>query len=149
MSHWLIKSEGSCYSIDDLKRDKQTAWTGIRNYQARNYMRDGMKRGDLCLFYHSNGTPDAPTGVYGIAKVVSAPHPDLTALDPKDEHYDPAHEWISVDMAFVRKLARPILLEEIKKDKELRNMLVCRPGQRLSVMPVEEKHFKRVVELGK
>lgn len=147
MHFWLLKSEGSCYSIDDLKRDGRTAWTGIRNFQARNYMRDAMKPGDLCLFYHSSGTPAEPSGVYGIARVASAPHPDATALDPKDEHYDPKHEWVCVDVAFVKKLARPLPLAEIKKDKELRTMLVCQPGQRLSIMPVEEKHFKRTVEL--
>lgn len=112
-------------------------------------MRDGMKVGDLCLFYHSNGTDEAPTGVYGIAKVVSAPHPDATAKDPKDEHYDPKREWICVDVGFVGKLARPVTLAEIKKDKELRNMLVAVPGQRLSVMPVKKEHFERVVEMGR
>lgn len=148
MSYWLLKSEASCYSIDDLKRARTTAWTGIRNYQARNYMRDGMKVGDLCLFYHSNGTLEAPTGVYGIAKVVSAAHVDETALDPKDEHYDPKREWMCVDVAFVEKLKHAVSLADIKKDPALRTMLVLRPGQRLSVMPVEEKHFKRIVELG-
>jgi predicted RNA-binding protein with PUA-like domain len=148
MSYWLIKSEGDCYSIDDLRRDKKTAWTGIRNYQARNYMRDGMKVGDLVLFYHSNGTPDAPTGVYGIAKVASSPHIDESALDPKDEHYDPKHTWICVDMAFKAKFSRPVSLTDIKRDPSLKAMLVLRPGQRLSVMPVEENHFKRVVEMG-
>src|SRR5690348_6879098 len=90
MNYWLVKSEGACYSIDDLKRDTErdgaVAWSGVRNFQARNYMRDGMKTGDLVLFYHSSAKPN---GVYGIAKVVSAPHIDKTALDPKDEHYDP------------------------------------------------------------
>jgi predicted RNA-binding protein with PUA-like domain len=141
MRYWLLKSEGSCYSIDDLRRDGRTAWTGIRNYQARNYMRDGMAVGDLVLFYHSMSDP---TGVYGVAKVVSAPHRDETALDPQDEHYDPKREWVCVDVAFVKKLARPVSLEEIKQDKELRHMLVARPGQRLSVMPVAEKHFRKI-----
>ncbi len=142
MNYWLIKSEGSCYSIDDLRRDRRTAWTGIRNYQARNHMRDGMKPGDLLLFYHSMGDP---TGVYGVAKVVGAPYADPTAMDPKDEHYDPKRSWVCVDVAFVKKLAAPVSLEDIKADAELRHMLVARPGQRLSVMPVEEKHFKKVV----
>ena len=144
MSFWLIKSEASCYSINDLKRDGRTDWTGVRNYQARNYLRE-MKAGDRCLFYHSNGTPAEPSGIYGIAEVVSEPHPDPTATDPKDEHYDPKREWVSVEMSFVRKLARPISLEELKKDPDLRSMLVCRPGQRLSVMPVEARHFKKIV----
>ena len=145
MRHWLIKSEGDCYSIDDLKRDKRTAWTGIRNYQARNYLRE-MRPGDLCLFYHSSSET---TGVYGVAKVVGEPAADETALDKKDEHYDPKHEWTAVEMAFVSKLAAPVSLEEIKNDRELSKMLVARPGQRLSVMPVEEGHFKRVLEFKK
>jgi len=162
MNYWLIKSEGNCYSIDDLRRDcmggKSTAWTGIRNYQARNYMRDGMKVGDLCFFYHSNGTLEAPTGVYGVAKVTGAAHIDELALDPKDEHFDPkAVEykkegkdplWMCVDVTFHAKFAQPVALTDIKKDPALKTMLVLRPGQRLSVMPVEEKHFKRIVELG-
>ncbi|MDE2037914.1 MAG: EVE domain-containing protein [Patescibacteria group bacterium] len=139
-SYWLIKSEGDCYSIDDLRRDRRTAWTGIRNYQARNYMRD-MKPGDLLLFYHSMADP---TGIYGIAKVASAPYADPTALDPKDEHYDPKRPWVCVDVAFVKKLAAPVSLAEIKADPALRHMLVARRGQRLSVMPVEEAHFKKV-----
>lgn len=143
-NYWLIKSEGDCYSIDDLKRDKRTAWTGVRNYQARNYLR-AMEKGDLCLFYHSSSDP---TGVYGIATVVGAPTKDVTALDPKDEHYDPKREWTSVDMQFTEKLAQPVPLEELKRDPELAKMLVCRPGQRLSVMPVEKRHFEKVVKVG-
>ncbi len=160
MNYWLIKSEGDCYSIDDLARDTKknkdpknpgVPWTGVRNFQARNFMRDGMKKGDLALFYHSSSKPN---GVYGIAKVVSAPHIDETALDPKDEHYDAkavkyANEgkepmWMCVDVAFVRKLAEPFSLEEIKFDSELKNMLVAQVGQRLSVMPVSEKHFHKI-----
>ena len=88
MNYWLLKSEGSCYSIDDLKKDKVTPWSGIRSYQARNFMKGSMTIGDLCLFYHSNGDKQNPTGVYGVAKVASSVHPDLTAQDKKDEHYD-------------------------------------------------------------
>ena len=149
MNYWLIKSEGACYSIDDLARDGRTSWEGIRNFQARNYMRDGMKVGDLALFYHSNANP---SGVYGIARVVSPAHVDESSLDQKDEHFDPRAVayvkagkeplWVCVDVEFVRKLAHPISLEEIKNDKLLRSMLVAQLGQRLSVMPVLEKHFK-------
>lgn len=162
MKYWLIKSEGSCYSIDDLKKDcekvgskgKGVPWTGIRNFQARNFMKDGMQIGDLVLFYHSMSDP---TGVYGIARVASKPHIDESALDPKDEHYDPKavkYEkdgkeplWVCVDMEFVKKFPRPISLEEIKKDIELVGISVSRRGSRLSVMPVEEKHFKRIEEM--
>lgn len=146
MNYWLIKSEGDCYSIDDLKNDKKTAWTGIRNFQARNFIRDGMKKGDLALFYHSSSNP---TGVYGIARVASDPYRDQTALDPKDEHYEPKSEWFCADMAFVEKFDEPISLDEIKRDPKLAGMLVARTGQRLSVMPVSEKHFKRIIEIAK
>lgn len=169
MNYWLVKSEGECYSIDDLKRDCAAAksgavpWSGIRNYQARNFMRDGaigkgMNIGDLVLFYHSGGSPSAPTGVYGIARVASAPHIDETALDKKDEHFDPrAVEykkkgkeplWVCVDMAFVKKFAEPVTLADIKLDSTFAGMLLTQVGQRLSVMPVSEKHFKKIVEMG-
>ena len=149
MNYWLVKSEGQCYSINDLKRDKRTAWEGIRNFQARNFMKDGMEIGDLVLFYHSMSDP---TGIYGIAKVISEPHIDMSALDPKDEHYDAKAAkyeqegkeplWSCVDLEFVKKFDRPISLEEIKRNHDLNGILVTRRGQRLSVMPVEEKHFK-------
>lgn len=172
MNYWLVKSEGECYSIDNLKRDCVSAksgavpWSGIRNHQARNFMRDGalgngdkgMNIGDLVLFYHSGGNTSAPTGVYGIARVASAPHIDETALDPKDEHFDPrAVEykkkgkeplWVCVDMAFVKKFAEPVTLAEIKIDSAFSGMLLMQVGQRLSVMPVSEKHFKKIVAMG-
>ena len=123
-------------------------------YQARNFMRDGMKVDDLALFYHSNGTTEAPTGVYGIAKVVSKPHDDATQFDPNDDHYDPKATkdkatWQCVDMAFVEKFASPVTLGDIKRDNKLEGIGVRQTGSRLSVMPVSEKHFKRVLELSK
>ena len=154
MKYWLVKSEGDCYSIDDFKKDKVTAWTGVRNFQARNYMRDDMKVGDQVLFYHSNSEPN---GVYGIAKVSSKPHEDLTALDPNDEHYDADSimnqfegkdpTWMCVDLSFIKKFDKPVSLEEIKKDKDLKKMEVAKVGQRLSVMPVEEAHFKKILKM--
>ena len=154
MQYWLIKSEASCYSIDDMKRDKRIAWSGIRNYQARNFMRDHMQVGDLALFYHSNGTDAAPTGVYGVAKVVSKPHADEAQFDAKDEHYDPKATkdnaiWQCVDMAFVEKFNHPVTLGDIKRDTKLEGMAVRERGSRLSIQPVSEKHFKRVLELSK
>ena len=143
--YWLVKSEASCYSIDDLARDKTTSWTGIRNFQARNYIRDGMHPGDSVLFYHSSGTPTEPSGVYGVAEVVSEPYLDMTALDPRDEHYDPKSAWSAIDIRFVRKLSHLVTLAHIKDDPLLRRMLVAKPGQRLSVMPVEKVEFERVV----
>jgi predicted RNA-binding protein with PUA-like domain len=147
MQYWLIKSEAEMYSIDDLKRDKRTAWTGIRNYQARNFMRDEMKAGDRCLFYHSNSEP---SGVYGIAEVASAAKPDLTAQDKSDEHYDPKalHEnpiWMCVDMRFVKKFKKPVPLSVLRADPKLRGMLLLAPGSRLSVMPVSKVHFEHIV----
>ena len=132
-------------------------------------MRDGMKKGDLVLFYHSNGTPEAPNGIYGVAKVVSEAYLDKTALDPKDEHFDfrssKAHKegtlvlknsgkskdiegWACVDVEFAEKLKRPVALEEIKNDPELSHMLVAKTGQRLSVMPVAKHHYEKIVKMG-
>src|SRR4051812_19228185 len=110
MNYWLIKSEPDCYSIEDFKKDKKTAWTGIRNYQARNFMRDGMKIGDGVLFYHSGANPPA---VVGVAKVGSKPHPDTTALNVKDDHYDPKSTkdnpiWYCVDMSYVSTFRSPV-----------------------------------------
>lgn len=159
MNYWLIKSEGDCYSIDDFKKDKETPWTGIRNFQARNFMRDGMKVGDLALFYHSNGDNTHPTGVYGVAEVSAGAHIDKTALDPKDEHYDAKAAkyekegkdpmWVCVDMKFKSKLTNPVSLDTIKRDSELLHMLVAQTGQRLSVMPVAKHHFEKILKMGK
>ena len=154
MNYWLIKSEGDCYSIDDLKHDKKTAWVGVRNYQARNFMVRDMKVGDGVLFYHSNGTINAPTGIYGLAKVASKSHPDESQFDKKDMHYDPKATkikpiWFCVDMAFVKKFKHPVELGELKLDPALSGMLVLARGSRLSVMPVSEKHFNHIVELSK
>jgi len=148
MQYWLLKSEGDCYSIDDLRRDKTTAWSGVRNYQARNFMRDHMKKGDLALFYHSSSKP---SGIYGIAKIVSAAYPDDTQFDAKDDHYDATSKkidprWMCVDVAFVKKFPEPISLEEIKHDPHLEGMMVRQQGSRLSIQPVSEKHFNYIVD---
>jgi len=148
MNFWLLKSEEDCYSIDDLKKDKRVAWTGVRNYQARNFMRDSMKVGDGVLFYHSS---TKVTGVYGIAKVVSTPHVDDTQFNSKDDHYDPKSKkenprWRCVDIEFVKKFAEPVTLTEIKIDPTLEGMMVRAIGSRLSVQPVSEKHFKYIIE---
>lgn len=160
---WLIKSEGDCYSIDDLKRDKRTPWEGIRNYRARNFMSGGadgtiepkMRVGDLVLFYHSMGDKGKgePTGVYGVAKVVSAAHPDMSAQNKKDEHYDPKASadkpiWMCVDMAFAKKFKQPVSLDEIKRNPKLSGMMVAQQGLRLSITPVLMSQFDEVVRLG-
>ncbi|MEX0931241.1 MAG: EVE domain-containing protein [Candidatus Paceibacterota bacterium] len=150
MNYWLLKSEPSSYSIDNLQSDKKTEWSGVRNYQARNFMKK-MEVGDLVLFYHSN---TAPIGVVGSAKVVSCAHPDSTAFDTNDSHYDPKSTkekpiWECVDIAFVEKCKRVISLEEIKNDTKLSGMVVAQKGSRLSVQPVSKKHFERIVSLSK
>jgi predicted RNA-binding protein with PUA-like domain len=149
--YWLMKTEPGCYSIDDLSRDGRTFWDGVRNYQARNFMRDDMKVGDEVLFYHSNAEP---TGVAGLAKVVRGAYPDHTALDPKNDHYDPKSTvldpiWMMVDVGFVEKFAEVVTLAELKSSAELTGMMVIQRGSRLSIQPVEEKHFKQVVKLAK
>jgi predicted RNA-binding protein with PUA-like domain len=148
MKYWLFKSEGDCYSIDDLKRDKRTAWTGVRNYQARNFMTRDMSVGDQILFYHSSSKP---TGVYGIARVVKVAHVDETQFDKKDDHFDSKATrekpiWYGVDVAFVEKFKNPVTLDILKFSPELKGMMVLERGSRLSIQPVSEKHFKFIVE---
>ncbi len=149
MNYWLLKSEPSCYSIDQLKSDGKTPWSGIRNYQARNFMRDGMKRGDMCLFYHSSTASPSDTGVVGIGKVASAPYPDPTASDKGSEYYEPNSkiEWVLVDIRFFKKLKRIVTLKEIKGDRALAGMMLVRPGMRLSIQPVSEKDFNHIVAM--
>lgn len=149
MNYWLIKSEPDCYSIDDLMRDGTALWTGVRNYQARNYMRDQMKVGDLVLFYHSS---TKPMGVVGIAKVMSKPVDDLTGLDPKDDHYDPKATkekpiWSTVSFRFVKKLKKVITLDEIKFEPRLKGIMVAARGSRLSVQPLTKQHYEIIVKM--
>lgn len=151
MAYWLMKSEPSVFSIDDLKREGQTCWDGVRNYQARNFMRDQMKLSDRVLFYHSNATP---TGVAGIAEIVREAYPDHTAFDPADPHYDPksdpnAPTWVMVDIGYVATFPRFVTLDEIKAEPGLAGIVVAQKGSRLSVQPVSEGHFKFLCMLGK
>lgn len=150
MNYWLVKSEESCYSIDDLKRDKKTYWDGVRNYQARNFMRE-MKKGDLVLFYHSNSNP---IGIAGIAKVVTESYPDFTAWDKKDQHFDPKSTkekplWDMVDVGFMKKFRDVIPLSELKKQKGLSAMKILERGNRLSVTPVAKKEFEVIEKMTK
>jgi len=147
--YWLVKSEPESYGIDHLKADKKTPWTGVRNFQARNYMRDGMQVGDMVLFYHSN-TKDA--GVYGIAKVASKPYADETQFDSKGHYFEKRATrekpvWYLVDMAFVKKLKRPVLISELRADAATRSMNMLRTGSRLSVTPVTKREYERVLAL--
>lgn len=146
--YWLVKSEPDSYSLDDLRRDRRTAWTGVRNYQARNLMRDRMRVDDPVLFYHSS---TEPPGVVGLARVASAPYPDATARDPKSEYYDEKAteenpRWFLVDIEFVEAFPRMVTLAEIRADPALAGMpLVNR--SRLSVQPVERPEFERIRRL--
>jgi len=149
MAYWLMKSEPDVFSIDDLASAGREKWDGIRNYQARNMMRDDMKIGDEILFYHSSCKEP---GVTGIARVASAPYADPTQFDKKSKYFDAKSDvknprWILVDVEFVRKLSRTISLAEIKADKKLESMILNRRGNRLSIMPVEKKHWTRILSL--
>jgi len=149
MTYWLIKSEPDAYSIDDLERDGVEMWDGIRNYQARNTMRDDMKVGDEVFFYHSSCKEP---GIVGIARVASKPYPDPTQFDKKAKYFDPKSDtdnprWYLVDMAFVRKTKRNLTLTEIKAQKSLDDMILTRKGNRLSIMPVSKKHWNKILTL--
>jgi predicted RNA-binding protein with PUA-like domain len=146
-----MKSEPGCYSIDDLKRDNTTPWDGVRNYQARNFMRDVMEVGDLVLFYHSNAEPP---GVAGIAAVAKKAYPDSSAWDPRDQHYDPKSTkadpiWMRVDIKFVEKFSRLVPLQALREHPKFHTLLVLRRAQRLSVQPVEKVHFEMIQKMGK
>ena len=152
MNYWLMKSEPDAFSIDDLKAmpNKTEHWDGIRNYQARNMMRDDMKKGDLIFFYHSNAKV---IGIVGIAKVVKEAYPDFTAFEPESRYFDPKSDpdkprWFMVDIKFVRKLKRTITLGELKNySSVLDDMPLLRKGNRLSIMPVSESHWNFILDL--
>jgi predicted RNA-binding protein with PUA-like domain len=143
VKRWLMKTEPETFSIDDLKRVRKEPWSGVRGYQARNYMRDEMRVGDTVLFYHSS----CPVpGIYGEASVVSLPYPDPTQFDAKSPYYDPKAKkdkpiWYLVDVAFVKKLETPITLAAIRANPKLKTMVILQPGSRLSITPVSEKEF--------
>ncbi len=147
--YWLMKSEPSVYSIGDLQRDGSTSWEGVRNYQARNFMRDDMRLGDGVLFYHSNAKP---MGIYGIAEVVREAYPDDTAFDPDSRYYDaksdPAQPtWLMVDVGYVRTFKTPITLSALKEIPGLRDMMVVRKGSRLSVQPVTPQEWDVITRI--
>lgn len=149
--HWLMKTEPTTYSIDDLIRDGSTPWEGVRNAQARNFMRDDMKVGDHVIFYHSSASPP---GAVGLARICRAAYPDSFAFDQTSAYFDPssdpeAPKWMMVDVEFVEKWSDIVSLGELKAERSLENMLVVRRGQRLSVQPVEAEHFKHVVDMGR
>jgi predicted RNA-binding protein with PUA-like domain len=148
-NYWLLKSEPSCYSIDDFAKDKQTLWTGIRNYQARNFMRDGMKPGDMALFYHSSADV---IGVVGVAEISGPSVPDTTALNKKDDHYDPKATkenpiWYAAQVTFKKKFKEAVTLPQIKFNPRLKGIMVAATGSRLSVQPVSEVHYIEILKM--
>jgi predicted RNA-binding protein with PUA-like domain len=149
MRHWLMKTEPDVFGIDDLAKKKRSGWDGVRNYQARNFMRDSMKTGDLILFYHS--TCEVP-GIAGIARVSREALPDPTQFDKKSEYYDPkskaeAPTWMMVEVEFVQKFPQLLPLERLKTEKALAKMPLLQRGQRLSVQPVSPEEWKAVERL--
>jgi predicted RNA-binding protein with PUA-like domain len=148
---WLMKSEPDVYSIDDLQRDRRTGWEGVRNYQARNFMRDSMRVGDRVLFYHSNADP---SGVAGIAKVCAPAIPDPTAFDSKSEYFDPKSDrdeptWLMAQIEFVERFPKVLPLEAMREDPRFAGMALLARGQRLSVQPVSKAHFDLAARLGR
>lgn len=148
MKHWLIKSEPSVFSIDDLKKNKLTAWDGVRNYQARNFLKS-MKKGDLLLIYHSN---EQPVGVAGMAEIAKEAYPDPSQFDKKSDYYDAASteenpRWECPDVKFVEKFKRIVTLQELRSDPKLSGLMLLKKGSRLSVTPVAPDEFRRIVKL--
>jgi predicted RNA-binding protein with PUA-like domain len=145
MHYWLMKSEPEAFSIEDLQAmpEQTEHWDGVRNYQARNMLRDEMKKGDLVFFYHSNCPQPA---IVGIMQVVREGYPDFTAFDPNSKHFDPHSDpdkprWMMVDVQFVRTLKRPIPLSELRQYHELAGMQLLRKGNRLSITPLSEEQW--------
>ncbi len=153
MQYWLMKTEPDTFGVDDLAAAPKatTSWDGVRNYQARNMLRDQMKRGDQAFLYHSS---TALPGIVAVMEIVKEGYPDATAFDRKDHHYDPDSDpakprWFMVDVRLKRRFARVVTLDELRKHaaKELEGMVLLRPGNRLSVMPVEPAHWKFIHSL--
>jgi len=151
MKYWLMKSEPDVFGIDDLKNAKGMTepWDGVRNYQARNMMRDDMKTGDLAFLYHSNCKEP---GIAGIMEIVREGYPDMTAFDPDAKYFDPKSDpanprWYRVDVRYVRKLKRIITLSELKEHSEVTGLPLVRRGNRLSIMPVSRQQWKFILAL--
>lgn len=148
--YWLCKSEPEKYSIDDLKKDGETPWDGVRNYAARNSMRDEMKVGDGILYYHSNQKPPA---IVGVAEVSSEPYPDGLQFDPESNYFDPKSSeteprWINVDVKFIEKFEKPVTREALQAKKSLENMELFRLG-RLSITPVRKEEWDTIIEMAR
>jgi predicted RNA-binding protein with PUA-like domain len=148
MKYWLMKSEPSEFSIDDLKQRKRERWDGIRNYQVRNMLRDEMKKGDLALFYYSNAGKE--TGAVGVMKIVREAYPDPTQFDPTSDYFDAkanvdSPRWLCVDVEFVDRFTRPVLLPELKLVRQLADSPLLRKGNRLSIFQLSRNQFETVV----
>jgi predicted RNA-binding protein with PUA-like domain len=153
MNHWLLKSEPDSFSIDDLAKapGKTSAWDGVRNFQARNMLRDSIKKGDLAFFYHSSC---AVPGIAGVVSIARGGYPDATAFDPKSHHYDPdsnkdSPRWYVVDVKLKVRFKRIITLDELRAQAQtkLRDFVLLRRGNRLSVMPVARKEWDFILTL--
>ena len=149
MNYWLMKNEPDAFSIDDLERVKVEPWDGIRNYQARNFMRDDMSVGDLAFFYHSSCKVP---GIMGIMEICSEPYSDHTAWDPNEHYYDLKSDpsdptWVMVDVQFVEKLETPVTLQELRQHPELADMRILQRGNRLSITPLDKKHWDYIHNL--
>lgn len=151
MQYWLMKSEPESFSIDHLQRatDATHCWDGVRNYQARNFMRDSMQVGDLVFFYHSNCKIP---GIFGIAKIVSPSYPDHTAFDPESKYYDPKSSpekprWYMRDVQLVTKFTQPLSLTQLRNHPKLSTMVILRPGNRLSITPVTPLEWQTILQI--
>ena len=151
--YWLLKTEPTTFSFNDLWKapKRTTSWDGVRNFQARNMLRDQLKEGDLVFIYHSSTDP---TGIVGIAEVVRAGYPDATAFDPKDSHFDPKSKqespsWYVVDVKAVEKLPEIVTLETMRRMKGLEGMVLLRKGSRLSVQPVSKGEWDTILRTAK
>lgn len=149
MNYWLMKTEPDTFSIDDLKKRKKEFWDGVRNYQARNFMRDNMKKGDLILIYHSSCKE---IGVAGVATVTTECTPDKTQFDEESKYFDKKAtkekpRWFYVEVKFKKKLKRVISLDEIKEETKLKDLALIKKGNRLSIMPLKKKEFDIILSL--
>jgi predicted RNA-binding protein with PUA-like domain len=149
--YWLMKCEPDVYSIDDLHHEGETCWEGVRNYQARNFMRDEMKEGDFAFFYHSNAKPP---GVAGLMKIVKRSYPDHTAWTEGNKYFDKKTSperpiWVMVDVQFIEKFPTILSLKELREVPQLENLKILQKGNRLSITPVEREHFDLICTLAR
>lgn len=144
---WLMKCEPSAYSIDDLKREKKAFWEGVRNYQARNFIRDRMKKGDIAFFYHSNAKP---SGIVGLMQIEKEGYADFTACEEGNKYFDPKASkenpiWFMVDVKYIKKFPKIISLDDLRKIQGLEEMMVLKKGSRLSIQPVKENEYNLIM----